>query len=141
MARFGWSGVSIVFFTSILFQTVTALDEDQGMRYFGLSTRDFLERIPRFMDVEKRELDLSKRDVCTDAIPGTKSQICSPSDTLCCEYSLLLNDYLLLIIVPRCPTRHQHRVSSMSNNIRARVLLYIEHRMLHRYRLRLRRCK
>ncbi|KAE9368507.1 hypothetical protein N431DRAFT_59813 [Stipitochalara longipes BDJ] len=31
-----------------------------------------------------REWTLTKRDVCADAIPGTKTTICTPGNTLCC---------------------------------------------------------
>lgn len=70
---------------SLLSYFVSAMDYDLGMEYFGMSTREFQERIPRLLDLDKRDFDLSKRDVCTDAIPGTISQTCSPSDTLCCQ--------------------------------------------------------
>jgi len=31
-----------------------------------------------------QEWALTKRDVCADAIPGTKTSICTPGNTLCC---------------------------------------------------------
>lgn len=35
-----------------------------------------------------QEWALTKRDVCADAIPGTKTSTCTPGSTLCCAYCL-----------------------------------------------------
>lgn len=36
------------------------------------------------MPILYQEWALTKRDVCADAIPGTKTSICTPGSTLCC---------------------------------------------------------
>ena len=49
---------------------------------YGLTTFQLSEIIPRLS-----QRGLTERDVCTDAIPGTVSQTCSPGNTLCCSYT------------------------------------------------------
>ena len=46
---------------------------------FDFTSLDALQNFP-----PRSDSILSKRDVCTDAIPGTVSQICTPGYTLCC---------------------------------------------------------
>ena len=76
---------------------------------YGLNTFQLLDAIPR-----PSERDLTKRDVCTDAIPGTVSQTCTPGNTLCCLYTLILSNQTILtslgvpnntdIAFPQCQT-------------------------------------
>lgn len=46
------------------------------------ASRELLNRLPSWND-----FNLLKRDVCTNAIPGTVSETCAPGNTLCCEYN------------------------------------------------------
>jgi len=68
---------TFIFLTFINIPSVITSDVDDIL--FGFSSRDFIDRLPRW-----NEFSLSKRDVCTDAIPGTITETCTPGVTLCC---------------------------------------------------------
>ena len=44
------------------------------------------KHLPTYSDIEASLSGLSKRDVCSDAIPGTVSNTCTPGNTLCCQF-------------------------------------------------------